>query len=181
MALENRFQLRSVCNTRATVIQSNHCLFSSVEKSHLPTFRGLNKHNLSFSSSFAQSFNGRCQKSRLICKAREAVDQVEAVTEANWKELVLGSEAPVLVEFWAPWCGPCRMIEPVIADLAKEYTGKIACYKLNTDESPNIATQFGIRSIPTMLFFKNGEKKESIIGAVPKSTLAASIDKYIDT
>ncbi|KAL4332644.1 hypothetical protein GQ457_07G022600 [Hibiscus cannabinus] len=180
MALENCFQLSSVCNTRATVIQSYHCRFSSVEKIHLPTFRGLNKLNLSSSSSFTHSFNGRCQKSRLVCKAREAVDQVDAVTEANWGELVVGSETPVLVEFWAPWCGPCRMIEPVIAELAKEYAGKIACYKLNTDESPNIATQYGIRSIPTMLFFKNGEKKESIIGAVPKSTLATSIDKYVD-
>ncbi|KAE8701803.1 Thioredoxin M-type [Hibiscus syriacus] len=181
MALENCFRLSSVCNTRAAVMQSNHSHLTSVEKTHLPTFQGLNKPNLSFSSSFTHSFNGRCQNPRLICKAREAVDQVDAVTEANWNELVLGSKTPVLVEFWAPWCGPCRMIEPVIANLGKEYSGKIACYKLNTDESPSIATQFGIRSIPTMLFFKDGEKKESIIGAVPKSTLAASIDKYIDT
>ncbi|KAL4279817.1 hypothetical protein GQ457_03G032140 [Hibiscus cannabinus] len=184
MALENCFQLSSACTTRAAAMQISHCRFSSVEKIHLPTFRGLNNPNLSFSSSsspFALSFGGRCQKSRLVCKAREAVDQVEAVTDANWGELVVGSETPVLVEFWAPWCGPCRMIEPVIAELAKEYAGKIACYKLNTDESPNTATEFGIRSIPTVLFFKNGEKKESIIGAVPKSTLAASIDKYVDS
>ncbi|XVE60204.1 hypothetical protein DITRI_Ditri05aG0109000 [Diplodiscus trichospermus] len=183
MAVKNCFQLSSVCTTRASVLQSYHH-FPSVEKVHLPTFRGLNKPNISFtssSSSFPLSFTSRCQKSRLICKAREAVDTVDEVTEANWAKLVISSETPVLVEFWAPWCGPCRMIEPVIAELAKEYAGKIACYKLNTDDSPNIATQFGIRSIPTMLFFKNGEKKESIIGAVPKSTLAASIDKYVDS
>lgn len=105
---------------------------------------------------------------------------VQVVTESSWENLVMASKNPVLVEFWAPWCGPCRMIAPVIDELAKEYAGKIACYKLNTDDSPSIPTQYGVRSIPTVLFFKNGEKKESVIGAVPKSTLSATIDKYVD-
>lgn len=102
------------------------------------------------------------------------------VTESSWDELVLKSKTLVLVDFWAPWCGPCRMIAPVIDELAKEYTGKLTCYKLNTDDSPGIASQFGIRSIPTVLFFKSGEKKESVIGAVPKSTLTATIEKYLE-
>lgn len=72
------------------------------------------------------------------------------------------------------------MIAPVVDELAKEYAGKILCCKVNTDDCPNIATQYGIRSIPTVLFFKKGEKKESVIGAVPKSTLSAAIDKYLD-
>lgn len=105
---------------------------------------------------------------------------VQVVTDASWNNLVIASENPVLVEFWAPWCGPCRMIAPVIDELAKEYAGKINCFKLNTDDSPNTATQYGIRSIPTVLFFKGGEKKESVIGAVPKSTLSATIEKYVD-
>ena len=105
---------------------------------------------------------------------------VQVVTDSSWNKLVIASETPVLVEFWAPWCGPCRMIAPIIDELAKEYGGKIACYKINTDDCPNIATQYGIRSIPTVLFFKNGEKKESVIGAVPKSTLSATVDKYVD-
>ena len=104
---------------------------------------------------------------------------VVAVDDAGWDSKVIGNETPVVVEFWAPWCGPCRMIAPVIDELAKEYAGKIACYKVNTDDCPNIASKYGIRSIPTVLFFKDGEKKESVIGAVPKSTLSATIDKYI--
>lgn len=111
------------------------------------------------------------------CKCLKCAVQV--ATDASW-DTVIGSDTPVLVEFWAPWCGPCKMIAPVVEELAKEYAGKIACYKVNTDDCPNIATKYGIRSIPTVLFFKKGEKKESVIGAVPKTTLSNSIDKYID-
>lgn len=103
-----------------------------------------------------------------------------AVTDESWNNLVIGNETPVLVEFWAPWCGPCRMIAPVIDELAKEYSGKLACCKVNTDDCPNIASKYGIRSIPTVLVFKNGERKECIVGAVPKSTLCTTIDKYVE-
>ena len=102
-----------------------------------------------------------------------------AVTEATWKSFVLDSELPVVVEFWAPWCGPCRMIHPIVDDLAKQYVGKVKFYKVNTDDSPTIATQYGIRSIPTVIMFKDGEKKDAIIGAVPKSTLTTSIEKFL--
>ncbi|KAK2631344.1 hypothetical protein EUGRSUZ_L03049 [Eucalyptus grandis] len=105
--------------------------------------------------------------------------KVAGVTDATWQSLVLESESPVLVEFWAPWCGPCRMIHPVIDELAKQYAGKLKCYKVNTDESPSVATRYGIRSIPTVMIFKSGEKKDAVIGAVPKSTLTTSIEKFL--
>ncbi|KAF2296601.1 hypothetical protein GH714_000618 [Hevea brasiliensis] len=141
MAMKNCFQVSTtVCTSaRAGVV------FAPVEKLHLPTScKGLNLSNLSLSSSssfFAHSLTlrGRSQKSRIFCKAREALDEVQVVTDSSWDNLVIARETPVLVEFWAPWCGPCRMIAPVIDELAKEYAGKIACFKVNTDESPNIA------------------------------------------
>ncbi|KAJ7959229.1 Thioredoxin [Quillaja saponaria] len=180
MALENCLQLSTVTTARAGAI---HCYqpFSSKEKLNFPNSTGLKKPNLVFSVSSPSSLrssSAKYQKSRIICKA--IVNEVQVVSDSSWNNLVIANESPVLVEFWAPWCGPCRMIAPVIDELAKEYAGKIACYKLNTDESPNTASTYGIRSIPTVLFFKNGEKKESVIGAVPKSTLSAAVEKYVD-
>ena len=178
MALEHCLQMRTTSDIRVVVPKCYHPV-ALKEKLNLPTSRGFKKPLLTFSS--GKTLHGRrTQKSRLICQAKEAVDEVKVVTDSSWNELVISSRSPVMVEFWAPWCGPCRMITPVINELAKEYAGKIACYKINTDDCPSIATEYGIRSIPTVLFFKNGEKKESVIGAVPKSTLSATIEKYLD-
>jgi thioredoxin 1 len=102
-----------------------------------------------------------------------------AVTDATFKKDVLESELPVLVDFWAPWCGPCRMVAPVVEEIAEHYGGQIKVVKLNTDENPNTATQYGIRSIPTLMIFKGGQRVDMVVGAVPKTTLANTLEKYL--
>ena len=111
--------------------------------------------------------------------SRYAGSLATVVTDATFEQDVLKSDTLVMVDFWAPWCGPCRMIAPLIDQLAEEYQGKLKAVKLNTDESPSIATEYGIRSIPTVMFFKGGQKVDTVIGAVPKSTLTGTIEKYL--
>jgi len=101
------------------------------------------------------------------------------ITDSNFDEVVLKSDKPVLVDFWAEWCGPCRMVGPVVEELAGEYEGKAVVGKVNVDENPNISIKFGIRNIPALLFFKNGEVVDKQIGAVPKSVLADKLEKQL--
>jgi len=102
-----------------------------------------------------------------------------AVTDASFEQDVLKSDLPVLIDFWAPWCGPCRMVAPIVDEIATEFEGKIKVFKLNTDENPNVASQYGIRSIPTLMIFKGGQKVDTVVGAVPKTTLSSTISKYL--
>ncbi|XP_040987206.1 thioredoxin 1-like isoform X2 [Juglans microcarpa x Juglans regia] len=160
--------------------------FSSLSARRLPRFRGLKFRPSFVTRSFGSVTRIPSSGPRLdgrgglvVCEAQDNAVELSVVADADWQSLVLDSESPFLVEFWAPWCGPCRMIHPIIDELAKQYAGKLKCYKVNTDESPSVATRYGIRSIPTVIIFKNGEKKDAVIGAVPKSTLTTSIEKFL--
>ena len=101
------------------------------------------------------------------------------LTDANFEATVLKSDKPVLVDFWAEWCGPCRMVGPVVEELSKEYEGKAVIGKVNVDNNPNISAQFGIRNIPTLLFFKGGQVVDKQVGAVPKSVLAGKLEAQL--
>ncbi|KAK4745836.1 hypothetical protein SAY87_012148 [Trapa incisa] len=156
---------------------------SRLASARLPEFGGLRIKPASVTqpiqSVSRSSRRNRTAAGSIFCEAQNAAIQVAPVTDSTWQSLVLDSTLPVLVEFSAPWCGPCRIIHPLIEELAKEYAGKFKFYKVNTDESPGIAAKYGIRSIPTVLIFKSGEKRDAVIGAVPKSTLTSSIEKFL--
>jgi len=101
------------------------------------------------------------------------------LTDENFEEEVLKSDLPVLVDFWAPWCGPCNMVAPVVKEIAGEYEGKLKVCKLNVDEASAVASKYGIMSIPTLMVFKGGEIAEQIIGAVPKEHIEEKIKSHL--
>ena len=101
------------------------------------------------------------------------------LTDSNFEEVVLKSDKPVLVDFWAEWCGPCRMVGPVVEELSKEYEGKALIGKLDVDNNPRVATEFGIMSIPALLFFKDGKVVDKQVGAVPKHVLAGKLNAQL--
>ncbi len=101
------------------------------------------------------------------------------VTDANFQTEVVGSNVPVLVDFWATWCGPCKMVAPVVEEIAKEYDGKLKVGKLDVDANPAVSMQFGIRSIPTLLVFKGGKVVDQIVGAVPKRNLVDKLTRHL--
>jgi thioredoxin 1 len=115
----------------------------------------------------------------LMQKEDFMAEGIVELTTATWDKEVLQTNGLVMVDFWAVWCGPCRMIAPTVEELSKEYAGRVKVGKLNTDENPDIASKYKIMGIPTIMFFKDGQKVDQIVGAVPKPQLKAKIDALL--
>ncbi|MEZ4754800.1 MAG: thioredoxin [Bdellovibrionota bacterium] len=106
-------------------------------------------------------------------------ENVNDISDANFDSEVLQSNIPVLVDFWAPWCGPCKSIAPLLDEIAKDYSGKLKVVKMNVDDNPKTPTAYNVRGIPNLVFFKGGEVVEQVVGAVPKDQLTAAVDKIL--
>ncbi|MFN2442886.1 MAG: thioredoxin [Thermoanaerobaculia bacterium] len=104
-------------------------------------------------------------------------EHIKQVTDSEFEQTVLKSDKPVFVDFWAPWCGPCRIVGPVIEELAPTYAGKVVIAKMNVDDNPAVAQKFGVTSIPTMMIFKDGQVVDRVIGALPKAELQKFLDR----
>lgn len=107
------------------------------------------------------------------------MSEVLHINDADFETAVVQSDIPVLVDFWAPWCGPCKMIAPILDEIAPEFAGKVKIVKINVDDNQLVAGQFGVRSIPTLLLFKNGQLVATQVGALPKNQLAAFINQHL--
>jgi len=108
-----------------------------------------------------------------------AGDAVQEVTDANFEQSVLKSEQPVMVDFWATWCGPCKALSPVVDEVAQAYNGKAKVYKMDVDRNNSTPMRYGVRGIPTLLIFKDGKVAEQIVGYVPKDTIQKALDKHV--
>ncbi len=107
------------------------------------------------------------------------MSDVQQINDSSFEADVLKSELPVLIDFWAPWCGPCKQIAPVVDELAKEYAGRLKIVKMNVDENPQTPSKYGVRGIPNLILFKGGQVRDQIIGAVPKAQLVKAINQVV--
>lgn len=107
-------------------------------------------------------------------------DAVASISKESWDKDVLQSQDVIMVDFWAVWCSPCKMISPIVEELAKDYEGKVKFFKINTDENPDLASRYKIRGIPTLMFFKKGQLVDQVVGVVPKTQLKEKLDSLLE-
>jgi thioredoxin 2 len=136
------------------------------------------KNRIPFQRMNNKGFCGKCHGSLIISSAMHSSKPID-VSDMNFQQEVFDETGPVLVDFWAPWCGPCRSVAPILDQLAGEYSEKIKITKLNVDDNPRIASHFNIRSVPSMLLFKNGKLVDSIVGALPKTEIIKHIEAIV--
>ncbi|AFY73683.1 thioredoxin [Synechococcus sp. PCC 7502] len=110
----------------------------------------------------------------------ETANVVIEISDRTFEQEVIQSDLPVIVDFWASWCGPCKIIAPILTDIAQEYSGSVKVVKLNVDDNSETPSQYGIRSIPTLIIFKDGKKVESLVGALPKTSIIKAIQSVLD-
>jgi len=130
------------------------------------------------SSSEPDDFPGFSTYDAVVLLIRMAAPNIFTLTETNFQEQVVNSPIPVLVDFWAEWCGPCKMLGPILEELASDYDGRVKVGKLNIDDFPSVANEYGIRAIPTMLIFQEGQVAEQVVGLRSKRDLKANLDKF---
>ncbi|MFW5975401.1 MAG: thioredoxin [Desulfosalsimonas sp.] len=122
---------------------------------------------------------GGNRKQQKVQEGRKMAEAIKEISDNTFEQEVLKADQPVLVDFWAPWCGPCKAIAPVLEEISKDYEGKIKIVKCNVDDNPSTPSNYGIRAIPTLILFKNGEKMEQIVGMVQKAKLEDAINKSL--
>ncbi|KAK2665065.1 hypothetical protein Ddye_003639 [Dipteronia dyeriana] len=170
----------------ATVSSSSSsfsCHSTTPRLSSSSSFSSRNLNTLSFPSRFhSQNASLKSRNASLPLKIlcmRES--RAAVVTKDSWAKSILNSDAPVLVEFYASWCGPCRMVHRVIDEIAGEYSGRVKCFMLNTDNDLAIAEDYEIKAVPVVLLFKNGEKRESVVGTMPKEFYISAIERVLQS